>query len=65
MVRMPRVTAREVLAAVRRDGWEVVRTRSSHFQLAHASKPGTVTIPVHARKVITPPLLPAFSSRLA
>ena len=52
MSRLPRVTSQEALAAVRRDGWQEVRSRGGHIQLKHATKPGRVTIPVHTGKVI-------------
>jgi len=41
------VTAREVLAALRADGWREIRSEGSHRQLAHGTKPGLVTVPFH------------------
>jgi len=38
------VRARDVIAALEEDGWQLVRTRGSHRQFRHASKPGTVTV---------------------
>ena len=35
---------RVLLRLLRDDGWVVVRTRGSHRQLRHATKPGTVTV---------------------
>jgi predicted RNA binding protein YcfA (HicA-like mRNA interferase family) len=35
---------REVLARIEADGWLLVRTRGSHRQYKHPSKPGTVTV---------------------
>lgn len=35
---------RDVLKALARDGWHHVRTRGSHRQFKHPSKPGLVTI---------------------
>ena len=35
---------RVLLRLLREDGWVVVRTRGSHRQLRHATKPGTVTV---------------------
>ena len=35
---------RVLLQLLRDDGWVVVRTRGSHRQLRHATKPGTVTV---------------------
>lgn len=50
--RMPRVTVRELLRALRRDGWVESRRRGSHVQLTHPKKSGTVTVPIHASKTI-------------
>jgi len=38
------VKVREVIAVLESDGWFVVRTRGSHRQFRHATKPGTVTV---------------------
>lgn len=35
---------REVLQMLKKDGWTIVRTRGSHRQLRHRTKPGTVTV---------------------
>jgi predicted RNA binding protein YcfA (HicA-like mRNA interferase family) len=50
------VDSRDVIRALRRDGWVVVRIRGSHHQLAHPSKPGVVTVP-HPRKHLARRLL--------
>ena len=34
----------EVIRLLERDGWQLVRTRGSHRQFAHFSKPGRVTV---------------------
>ena len=36
---------RDVLQLLDRDGWFLSRTRGSHRQYKHATKPGLVTIP--------------------
>lgn len=36
---------RDVIAILERDGWALVRTRGSHRQYKHSSKPGLVTLP--------------------
>ncbi len=41
------MTAREVVAALRADGWLLVRTKGSHAQYRHPAKPGLVTVPMH------------------
>ncbi|HEX7151799.1 MAG TPA: type II toxin-antitoxin system HicA family toxin [Thermoanaerobaculia bacterium] len=39
-----RVKVREVITTLEGDGWYLVRTRGSHRQFRHATKPGTVTV---------------------
>ena len=34
----------EILKLIEADGWYLVRTRGSHRQYRHATKPGTVTV---------------------
>jgi predicted RNA binding protein YcfA (HicA-like mRNA interferase family) len=41
--------SRDVLAALRADGWEQVAQKGSHINLKHPVKPGRVTVP-HARR---------------
>ena len=35
---------REFVKIIEKDGWYLVRTRGSHRQFHHPSKPGTVTV---------------------
>jgi predicted RNA binding protein YcfA (HicA-like mRNA interferase family) len=35
---------REVIKLLEEDGWYIVRTRGSHRQFHHPTKPGTVTV---------------------
>ncbi len=35
---------REILELLESDGWYLARTRGSHRQLKHPTKPGTVTV---------------------
>ena len=42
------MTAREVVAALKADGWLLVRTKGSHEQYRHSTKAGLVTVPMHA-----------------
>ena len=35
---------RDVIAEIEADGWRLVRTRGSHRQFRHPTKPGTVTV---------------------
>lgn len=36
---------RDAIKLIEDDGWELVRTRGSHRQYKHPTKPGLVTIP--------------------
>jgi predicted RNA binding protein YcfA (HicA-like mRNA interferase family)/predicted RNase H-like HicB family nuclease len=38
---------RDVIKRVEKDGWVLERTRGSHRQYVHATKPGTITVPGH------------------
>jgi predicted RNA binding protein YcfA (HicA-like mRNA interferase family) len=42
---------------LKKDGWEVDRTRGDHRQLVHPTKPGTVTISGHPSDDIHPKTL--------
>jgi predicted RNA binding protein YcfA (HicA-like mRNA interferase family) len=48
---------RELLQLLSRDGWVVERTRGSHRQLRHPSKPGTVTVAGHPGDTVHPKTL--------
>lgn len=56
MARLPRLRGREVIAALRRAGFTVVRVRGSHHFLKHTDGRATV-VPVHAGETIGPGLL--------
>ena len=43
--------SRDVISALRREGWELVAQKGSHQQFKHPSKPGRVTVP-HPRRDI-------------
>lgn len=38
------VKVKELIAQLEADGWYLVRTKGSHRQFHHPSKPGTVTV---------------------
>ena len=48
------MNAREVLEALKADGWLVVRTKGSHAQLKHPLKTGLVTLPIHGSRDLKP-----------
>ncbi|MBI4325519.1 MAG: type II toxin-antitoxin system HicA family toxin [Chloroflexi bacterium] len=56
MPRLPRLRGREVIAALRRAGFIVLRVRGSHHFLQHPDGRRTV-VPVHAGETIGPGLL--------
>ncbi len=51
-LRLPRVTAVELLRALRRDGWLQVRQHGSHVILKHPTKTGRVVVPMHTNKIL-------------
>jgi predicted RNA binding protein YcfA (HicA-like mRNA interferase family) len=51
MPKLPRLRAREVVAALRAVGFEVIRIKGSHHFLKHPDGRCTV-VPVHAGEVI-------------
>ena len=56
MTRLPRITGKELIAALRRVGFEVTRVKGSHHFVQHPD--GRVTVvPVHAGDTIGPGLL--------
>ncbi|HAM43962.1 MAG TPA: hypothetical protein DCM67_02920 [Propionibacteriaceae bacterium] len=53
MTRVPRLTGNELIAALAKLGFEVVRVRGSHHFLRHADGRSTV-VPAHAGEVLGP-----------
>ncbi|MCY3601689.1 MAG: type II toxin-antitoxin system HicA family toxin [Chloroflexi bacterium] len=49
---MPKI--RDAIRMVERDGWRQTRTRGSHRQFRHPSKPGTVTVAGHPGDDVKP-----------
>lgn len=43
------MNSREILRALKADGWQEVAREGSHVQLKHPGKPGRVTVP-HPKK---------------
>jgi predicted RNA binding protein YcfA (HicA-like mRNA interferase family) len=52
-----RMKSRDVIRVLKADGWEEARSKGSHLQMKHPTKPGTVTVPMHGAKDIKPPTL--------
>ncbi len=55
MPRLPRLRGREVLAALRRAGFVVLRVKGSHHFLQHPDGRRTV-VPIHSGEIIGPGL---------
>ena len=60
---LPRITGRELVRALGKQGWVVVVQKRSHAQLKHPSRGGRVTVPLHAGETIGPGLLRAILSQ--
>lgn len=56
MTRLPRVKGKEVIRALERAGFSVVRSKGSHFFLKHPDGRATA-VPVHPGETIGPGLL--------
>jgi len=56
MTKLPRVTGKQVIAALQKVGFEVIRVKGSHHLLRHPDGRRTV-VPVHAAETIGPGLL--------
>jgi predicted RNA binding protein YcfA (HicA-like mRNA interferase family) len=56
MTRLPRLKGKELIRILEKLGFEVVRSRGSHFFLRHADGRVT-TVPVHSGEVLGPGLL--------
>jgi predicted RNA binding protein YcfA (HicA-like mRNA interferase family) len=48
---------RDLLKRLKKDGWEIERTRGSHRQLSHPTKPGTVAVSGHGADDVHPKTL--------
>jgi predicted RNA binding protein YcfA (HicA-like mRNA interferase family) len=44
--------SREIIKALKADGWKLVAVRGSHHQFTRSKKPGRVTVP-HPKKDLT------------
>lgn len=56
MTRLPRITGQQVIAALRKAGFQVIRIKGSHHFLAHSDGRHTA-VPVHQGETIGPGLL--------
>ena len=56
MTKLPRLTGKDVISALRKSGFEVIRVKGSHHFLRHEDGRTTV-VPIHAGETIRPGLL--------
>lgn len=56
MTRLPRITGQQLVAALRKAGFELVRVRGSHHFMRHSDGRSTL-VPVHRGEVIGPGLM--------
>ena len=59
------MTVRQALRRLRTDGWFVDRTRGSHRQLKHPTKPGVVTVAGHPKADVPPRTLKSIFKQAA
>lgn len=45
------MTAREIIRLLKQDGWYEVNQEGSHRQFKHPSKPGKITVSIHAKDI--------------
>ncbi len=57
MSRLPRVTGRQMVAALGKLGFATVKVTGSHVHLKRTATPGLVTVPVHAGETLAPGLV--------
>jgi len=56
MRKLPRLTGKDLIAALRKVGFEVIRVRGSHHFLRHSDGRATV-VPAHSGETLGPGLL--------
>jgi predicted RNA binding protein YcfA (HicA-like mRNA interferase family) len=56
MTRLPKLKGKELIRIPEKRGFEVIRSRGSHFLLRHADG-RTTTIPVHSGETLGPGLM--------
>jgi predicted RNA binding protein YcfA (HicA-like mRNA interferase family) len=51
-VKLPRLDGNQILRALERGGYRVVRIRGSHYVLRHPVAPRLVVVPVHGSAIV-------------
>ena len=54
MPKLPRLTGKQVLSAVKRNGFKIINVRGSHHYLRKPEGSKLVVIPVHTGEIIPP-----------
>jgi predicted RNA binding protein YcfA (HicA-like mRNA interferase family) len=54
MTRLPRVTGKEIISVLSKQGFRILHVRGSHHYMEPPDGQGLVTIPVHAGKIVKP-----------
>lgn len=49
--RLPAVKPRELIRVLERRGWQLIRTRGSHYVFKHPAFPNRIVVPVHGREL--------------
>ncbi|MCX7969624.1 MAG: type II toxin-antitoxin system HicA family toxin [Armatimonadetes bacterium] len=57
MNKLPRITGRQVVAALKRLGFQEIRQKGSHVTLHKTKTSATCTVPVHAGETLKPKTL--------
>ncbi len=57
MPKLPRLTSRQVIRALKRLDFEEVRQKGSHLTLRHSKTGATCTVPVHSGETLAPKTL--------
>ena len=56
MTRLPRISGKDLIKSLKKNGFEVIRIRGSHHFLKHSDSRATV-VPVHGNEIIGPGLM--------
>lgn len=57
MPKLPRITGKEILAALKRAGFTQTRVTGSHYHLLNPAKTNLVTVPMHSGEIVPPKTL--------
>ena len=54
---MKEVSGKKLVSVLKKHGWDLIRSKGSHFTLEKPGREGRVTVPVHGNKPLAPSLL--------